>query len=219
MNLAEQALKELYPNSEEDRKLEVKYSAKFKGLNANVKYDANKLVLSLSKNWLEYSDKLRIGLIQNLLVKMYKKPYEKTLEMDLYEKFLDNVGKYAKREKEDPMLNDSFERINKKYFDNLMEKPNLVWGKKAYSKLGHYEYQTDTILISEVFKENLELLDFIIFHELLHKKHGLKRTKNGRNIHHSKAFRDEEAKYEDKDIEKKLKWFIRKKRLRNAFGL
>ncbi len=217
MNLAKTAFNEIYPDLIEEREFIITYSGKFKSLNANVKYNRYKIHFSLSKDWLEYSEEIRKGLIQSLLIKVFKHKYTKTLELDLYEKFLNNLGKYAKVEKTDPLLEESFERINKKYFFGMMEKPNLVWGQDAFRKLGHYEYASNTILISNIFKNESELLDYIMYHELLHKKHGNKTTKSGRTIHHSKAFREDEKKYHDKDAEKKLNSYIRKIKIRQVF--
>ncbi len=217
MNL-NKAFKELYPYKEEKRVMSINYNNRFKSLNSNVKYDNHKIVFSLSKDWLEYSEELRKGLVQSLMVKIHPYEYEETMAIDLYKKFISNLNRYAKRDKTDPILEEAFKSINKEYFEDLMEQPNLVWGKKAFYKLGHYEHQTDTVLISEIFKEEKELLDYILFHELLHKKHGIKFSKTGRHMHHTKAFRDEEKKFKDKNIEKKLKWFLRKHKLKNAFG-
>lgn len=217
MNLAEEAFQELYPTIKEDRTILVSYSGKFKSLNANVKYNRSKIHFSLSKDWLEYSEDIRKGLIQSLLIKVLKHKYTKTLELDLYYKFLNNLGRYAKVEHADPILEESFNRINKTYFSGSMEKPNLIWGQDAFRKLGHYEYASNTVLISNIFKKNTELLDYIMYHELLHKKHGNRTTKTGRTIHHSRAFKEEEKQFLDKEAEKKLTAFIRKERVRNAF--
>lgn len=212
------SIQELFEEHKETRKIELKYSAKFKGFNANVRYNFQKITFSLSKDWLEISDDIKIGLIQHLASKIIKKPYKKTFQLDLYEKFISNLPRYAKITNNDPILENSFNKMNKKYFDNLLERPNLVWGEKAFKKLGHYEYQTDTILISSIFKKNIELLNFVMFHEMLHKKHGMKKTKTGRMIHHSKAFREDEKKYEDKQIERKLSWFASKQKIKNFLG-
>ena len=217
MNLAEQAFKELYLDQYEDREFIITYSGKFKKLNANVKYNQAKIHFSLSKDWLEYSEDIRKGLIQNLLIKVFKHEYTKTLELDLYEKFLNNLGRYAKVDNNDPILEESYNRINKKYFSDSMDKPNLVWGQDAFRKLGHYEYASNTILVSSIFKKEPELLDYIMYHELLHKKHGNKTTKQGRTMHHTRAFREDERKFSDKDAEKKLNNFIKKTRMRNVF--
>ncbi|MGV8168477.1 MAG: hypothetical protein ACP5N3_00305 [Candidatus Nanoarchaeia archaeon] len=216
--LAREAFSELFPGKEESRDIIVKYSAKFRGYNANVRYSSKEIVFSLSRDWLELSDELKKGLIQHLLIKVYKIPFEKTIEMDLYEKFISNLGKYAHVEEEnDQELIESFNRLNKEYFEDLLERPNLVWGQDSFRKLGHYEYATNTIMISNIFKGETELIDSIMYHEMLHKKQGRRITKTGRSVHHDAKFRAEEAKYKDKDAEKKITAFIRRKRLRNVF--
>ena len=216
MNLAERAHQGLFPGRVEKRVLEVSYSAKFKPFNANAKFDSKKIVFALSRNWLEFSEELRIGLIQHLLSKVIKEDHVKTFELDLYMKFIKNLSKYSKVDKSDPELLESFLRVNKEYFDDEMSRPNLVWGSSSLNKLGHYEYTTDTILISAVLKGQQELLDYVMYHELLHKKLGFKQS--GKKLfHHSKEFRVEEAKFKVKDVEKKLRAFLRKKKLVKAF--
>ena len=218
MNLVEEAFNDLFPEKEESRKFLITYSGKFRKLNANVKYTREYIHFYLSKEWLEFSEDLRKGLVQSLLIKVFRKyDYNKTFELDLYEKFVSNLGKYAKVEHSDPSLEESFRRINKIYFNNEMEKPNLLWGQDAMTKLGHYEYATNTVVISSIFKKEQELIDYIMHHELLHKKHGNKTTKTGRSIHHSSIFRKDEAKYHDKDAEKKTRAFVRRQRVKKAF--
>ena len=217
MNLARRAVYDLYGKLPDSRRIDIRYSGRFRELNSNVTYTSREVIFNLSKKWLEFSEELRIGLIQSLAVRVYRLEGE-SFEMDLYDKFISNLPKFAKVDKSDDVLEDSFLRINEKYFDNNLTRPNLVWGQNAFTKLGHYEHQTDTVLISNIFKENIELLDYIMFHELLHKKHGLKKSKNGRSIHHSRAFRLDEKRYEDVDVEKKLRSFVRKKRVKNWFG-
>lgn len=215
--LAREALNELFPGMIENRKIVVRYSSKFKSMNANVRYSSIIIEFSLSRKWIEFSDDLRKGLFQHLFIKMFNlRDYEKTFSLDLYHKFLNNLEKYAKVDSVDKELEESYERINSAYFNGNIEKPNLKWGRRSFRKLGHFEYYTNTVLISLVFKGHPELTDYIMYHELLHKKHGGKATKTGRMIHHSSEFKKDEAKFLDKDAEKKLKFFLRKKKI---FGL
>ena len=216
MGLAVVAYKGLFPSRVEKRALEVSYSARFKPFNANAKYDSKKIVFNLSRNWLDFSEELRIGLIQHLLTKIIKAEYSMTFELDLYLKFVSNLSKYSKVDKCDPELLDSFNRVNEEYFEGGVSRPNLVWGSSSLSKLGHYEFTTDTVLISSVLRNQSVLLDYVMYHELLHKKLGFKRG-GKRLFHHSKEFREEEAKFKVKDVEKKLKVFLRKKKLIKAF--
>lgn len=217
MNLAQKAHAELYPQRTEQRTLEINYSARFKPFNANAKYNTKKITISLAKNWLEFSEDIRIGLIQHLLTRIIKEKHQETFELDLYSKFIKNLPNYSKTNKSDPQLLDSFNRINKEYFNEEINTPNLVWGARALNKLGHYEYSTNTILISSILKDEQELLDYVMFHEMIHKKLGFKKTQTGRYIHHSKQFKDEEAKFKTKNIEQKLKNYLRKKKLIKTF--
>jgi predicted metallopeptidase len=100
----------------------------------------------------------------------------------------------------------------------MMDKPNLVYASESFSKLGSYEYGSDTIYISTIFKnlppEDIKYLDYVMYHELLHKKHTFK-VKNGRHQSHTTAFRKDEelfSKEHNKDMEDELGKFLRRKR-------
>jgi hypothetical protein len=215
---AKEAFSELFPDKKEEREIKIIFSGKFKGFNANVRYNQKQIVFSMSRDWLELSDDMKKGIIQHLFVKVFReKEFRKTMEMDLYEKFISNLGKYAHIDESDEELAKSFERINKEYFQELLEKPNLIWGQDSFRKLGHYEYATNTIMISNIFKGEPEFIDYIMYHEMLHKKQGRKITHTGRSIHHDSKFKAEEAKYKYKDAEKRLKEFIKRRRLKGIF--
>ena len=213
MNIAQTALKELFPDKEIATR--INYSGKFKSYNANVKYDYKTMVFNLSREWKEVSEEIQIGLLQGLILKVFKKKGT-TTNIDLYEKFSKNITKFSKVDKIDSILKESFDRINQKYFYNFMDSPNLIWGQESFAKLGSYEYISNTITISAVLRGESELLDYVMHHEMLHKKLKYKH-KNGRNYHHTPEFRRMEREYEDKDAEKKLTVFLRRKRLKRAF--
>ncbi len=220
MNLAQQALENLFPERNEERSLLVEYSGKFSAYNANVKYGPTFLKFSLSKEWKEISVEIQSGIIEHLLCKVYgiKKP---STNQDLYHSFMKHMAKVARISEKDPYLQERFQIINEQYFNGLMSEPNLRWGKQAYRKLGHYEYTSDSIVISSIFakastdEKTQNLLDFVMYHEMLHKKHQYDHKKE-RAIHHSKAFREEEKLWPDKQIEKKLSWFLSKKKIKKA---
>ena len=92
--------------------------------------------------------------------------------------------------------------------------PNLKWGSNSLSKIGSYDFGTDTVTISTVLIGQPDLIDFVMYHELLHKK--LKfRQKNGKSFHHTKEFKKREKEYKDPEIEQKLRRHLRKHRARN----
>ena len=69
------------------------------------------------------------------------------------------------------------------------------------------------ITISAIFKnEKPELLDYVMYHEMLHKKFKFQ-SRNGRNVHHSSEFRKMESKFENRDLmEKEVSRIARKRR-------
>jgi hypothetical protein len=92
-------------------------------------------------------------------------------------------------------LNEIFARVNDEYFGGQMPKPILTWNRTLTArKFGHYQPGRDTIMIS-ITLDDPEVpafaLEFVMYHELLHKKHG-SMTVNGRRLSHSQAFRAEE---------------------------
>lgn len=217
MKLLEQAFTELFPEKNlSDYELKLKYHNKFKPYNANVKYFGKKIQFNLSKKWKTVSKEIQIGLIQELLLKIFKEK-KKTTNIDLYNIFMRNIHIAIPKTKTHPLLEESFNRVNEKYFFGLIEKPNLVWGNISLRKLGSYEYGSDTITISKIFQNNKELLDYIMYHEVLHKKHKFE-DKNGRNYHHTKKFRKDEKEFENsKEMEKEISKLVNKKRIKSIF--
>ena len=219
MDLIQRAYKELFPEKELNRTTKIKYSGKFSGYNANVHYTPYHLEFHLSRQWKDVSEEIKIGLLQSLLAKVFKSD-SKTNAMDIYHYFLKSVHIAAPKTETDPLLETSYHRVNEKYFLGMIEKPNLVWGQYAKRKLGSYDYATDTILMSSIFKDApLVLLDSVMHHEVLHKKH--KFSERGRRTnHHTPAFKADERKFEAfEDVEKQMKCFLAKKRIKKWFGL
>ncbi|MGV8150532.1 MAG: hypothetical protein ACP5NV_02270 [Candidatus Woesearchaeota archaeon] len=212
--LAERAFKGL--EVEDGRIHRVKYSGHFKGYNANAKYNKEKVDFNLSFEWRKIDDDIQIGLIQSLIVKILKIKKNKTTQMELYETFMKSLSKYAKKHTHEPELEESFNRVNEKMFNGLMDKPNLVFASESFNKLGSYEYSTDTIHISTIFQdlpdEELRILDYVLYHELLHKKHSFN-IKNGRHRAHTREFRNDERKFGE-TAEQELTNWLRKKKLR-----
>ncbi len=227
MNLAQKAYSELYPEKKPEEKLSIKYSRAFNPYNANVKYTRREMVFSLSDKWKSVSDEIKIGLIQSLLLKVFKprnrqgKKHGKqtnrhTINIDLYENFLRNIGDYTEAGQAPPLLKASFDRVNRKYFKGFIEQPNLKWGNNSFSRLGTYEYGSNTVTLSAVLEDDSELLDYVMYHELLHKKHKFK-SRNTRSYHHTPEFKRDEKKFENPEIEKKLEIFLKKKHRRKLF--
>jgi len=198
-NIAEESFRRMYPDKTADYNFELKYTAKFKPYNANVRKRNNNLIFNLSRSWEGISQDIQIGLVQELLVKLFKEK-KQTTEMDLYSLFMKNVHIAVPKTETEPALEESFNRNNEKFFSGMIEKPNLKWGSDSARKLGCYEYGTDTIVMSSIFKNaDTRLLDYVMYHEMLHKKLKFD-TKNGRSRHHSHHFKEMEAAFPDSKI-------------------
>lgn len=216
--LATQAFQQLYPGKRLSRQFSIRYSGRFKGLNANVQMSSEEVTFSLSRAYQEVSEEIRIGVMQHLLNKLHKTKVQ-TLEIELYNKYVQKLSDHAPVTDVDPFLEKHFEQLNDQYFNGFMTLPNLKWGSYSLRKLGHYEFDSDTIVLSTALKEDLDLLDFVLYHEMLHKKH--KFTCSGSQTRsHTAAFRKDERKFHIKDIEQKLERFVHsRKRLQKRTKL
>lgn len=92
-------------------------------------------------------------------------------------------------------LEESFERVNRAYFGGAMPRPRLEWSRMLTgTKFGHYRQNRDTVMLSVSLDDAhvpALVVDFVMYHELLHKKHGPVLV-NGRRLVHTPVFRAEE---------------------------
>ncbi|MBI2208245.1 hypothetical protein HYU50_02015 [Candidatus Woesearchaeota archaeon] len=204
MSIITDAFEDLFPEKNiEDFNFKINYNGKFKPYNANVKYTRNSFAFNLSKKWKNVSREIQIGLLQELLLKIFKTK-KNTFNIDLYNNFMKKIYIAAPKTKIDSFLEESFDRVNEKYFIGIVEKPNLIW-HSSIRRLGSYEYGSDTISISRVLENDLDALDYVMHHEMLHKKLKFD-NKNGSCRHHTKAFRELERKFENSnEMEERLK--------------
>lgn len=218
MNLIKESFSRLFPEKEFLLKTKLRYSKAFKGYNANIKLYQNQIEVRLSKQWSQISKEIQIGLIQSLLLKLFKEK-KHTNNMDFYNNFIKNIHIAIPKTESDPQLKQSFEKINDEYFYNLLEAPNLKF-TNSINKLGSYEYGTDTITISRYLKNApRELLDYVMYHEMLHKKQKFEH-KNNRNYHHTKTFREKEKEFKNSQIiDKELQKFVTKNKIKKIFKL
>ena len=210
MKLVEQAFNDIFPEKDlENYNLKIKYTDKFKPYNANVRYTKNSLQFNLSKKWRNISKEIQMGLMQGLMLRIFKEK-KATTNIDLYNSFMKNLHISIPKINNDPFLGESFNRVNEKYFFGLVERPNLTW-HDSIRRLGSYEYGTDTISMSKVLGADTNLLDYVMYHEMLHKKHKF-HCKNGRIHHHTKEFREMERKFDNsQEMEERIKGLVRPK--------
>ncbi len=95
-----------------------------------------------------------------------------------------------------------FDRVNAAYFGRALSTPRLTWNKTlTQRKLGHYQFNTDTVMLS-LSLDNAAVppyaVEFVMYHELLHKHLGVKML-NGRRYAHTTEFRDAERRFAQYD--------------------
>jgi hypothetical protein len=89
-----------------------------------------------------------------------------------------------------------FDRVNAAYFAGEMARPRLTWSRTfTRRKFGHYDHVKDQVMVSSTLDQPHVpefVVDFLMYHELLHKRHGI-RWVNGRGLAHTRAFYADEA--------------------------
>jgi len=88
-----------------------------------------------------------------------------------------------------------FETLNTRFFHGLMARPRMSWSQtKTRRILGHYDPAHNAIIISRIFDHfavPAYVLEYIVYHEMLHLKHPV-RLRGSRRCVHSAEFQAEE---------------------------
>jgi hypothetical protein len=95
-------------------------------------------------------------------------------------------------------LDRNFDRLNAEYFEGNLDRPRLAWSATRSRRiLGRYDATHHTVFISLLFDSPLVpdfVLDYILYHELLHIRHP-SRARDCRFINHTPEFRADERKF------------------------
>lgn len=80
-----------------------------------------------------------------------------------------------------------FEELNFKFFHGLLARPQMTWSsERARNRLGHYDPAHNAIVVSRVFdhpRVPRHVLEYIVYHEMLHLKHPVKVRGSRRCVH------------------------------------
>ena len=91
-----------------------------------------------------------------------------------------------------------FEKLNRGHFHGLLGRPALSWSQAASrTALGHYDSAHNAIIISKIFDRPETppfLMEYILYHEMLHLKHPVV-SRRGQRCVHSALFRAEEHRF------------------------
>jgi hypothetical protein len=156
-----------------------------------------------------------------LLAKLYRKPVDRS-QSARYRRYVSSHDISAKARLVRQMrgrkhiqsarghhyhLEEIFEDLNRRFFHGLMGRPQLTWSQNhARNRLGHYDPAHNTIVISRVFdhpRVPRYVVEYIVFHEMLHLKHPVK-LRGSRRCVHSREFLHEETLFPELSHAKKF---------------
>ena len=108
-------------------------------------------------------------------------------------------------------LEEIFNKVNRKYFNPLLKMPIIGWSlNKSYRRLGFYDRERNLIVISQIFdsrKVPQPIIEFIMYHEMLHIVYPVKIVNGRRKIHTEEFYRREQL---FEDYERAKSWLARK---------
>ncbi|PJZ55007.1 SprT-like domain-containing protein [Leptospira adleri] len=148
--------------------------------------------------------------VELLLHKLLKLPIPNSIEEKIqtfYKLHSEEKSKNKRRKKriessdsKNAILKEMLHRINQTYLGIDLSGIDIFWGKgSSKTRLGHFDPSHRMIVINPILGRQVVpafVLEYIVFHELLHVYIPATR-KNGKNIIHGKEFRSLERKYPD----------------------
>jgi hypothetical protein len=192
--------------------IRVEYFA-FAGLNHTARFFDNRLLIRVSDIFVDAPREVMASLALILLAKLYRKKTDRA-HHDSYRAFIlrSEIQERARAARSSrgraPRqiaargtcvdLDACFDRLNGQYFGGELDKPRISWSaKRSRHILGRYDATHHMIFISRLFdSRNIPpyVLDYIMFHEMLHVKHR-SRIHDCRVLVHTPEFRSDERSF------------------------
>jgi hypothetical protein len=166
----------------------------------------NLTTLSISESFIHSSNEVLTAVLQNALIKKTTAANQIIRKFEISEECsdilleLDLIAQIAAETAQGNIYNldTLFSTINQQYFAGKMSKPRLMWSSiLSHRKLGHYERTRDRVVISKTLDHHRipqYLVEFVLYHELLHKHHGIQWV-NGKYLAHTPEFKRSERKF------------------------
>jgi hypothetical protein len=121
------------------------------------------------------------------------KKISKVLHTDNHINLLTHQGHYCN-------LEEVYEKLNLQYFEGKLDRPRLLWSPRhSKRRLGYFHPESVAITLSRSLdSENVPtvLVEYILYHEMLHKFLGI-RESNGRRYAHTSEFKNAEKRFEN----------------------
>jgi predicted metal-dependent hydrolase len=181
----------------------------FTNINNTIRLRNGRLLVRLS-DLLEGAPEAVLRAIAHiLLAKMYRQPIDR-LQAARYRKYVASreivrkahlVRQMRGRKRLRPArghfydLDAIFEELNTRFFHGLMARPRMSWSQTRTRRiLGHYDPAHNAIIISRIFDHfsvPRYVVEYIVYHEMLHLRHPVK-LRGSRRCVHSAEFQAEE---------------------------
>jgi predicted metal-dependent hydrolase len=193
----------------------------FANINNTIRLREGRLLVRLS-DLLEGAPQAVLRSIAHiLLAKMYRRPIER-MYATRYRRYvssheLSNKAHLVRQMRgrkhiETPQghtydLEKVFDELNDRHFWGLLARPRLTWSQNhARNSLGHYDPAHNAIVVSRVFDSPRVphyVVEYIVYHEMLHLKHPVK-LRGSRRCVHSSEFQAEEKLFPRLDEAKRF---------------
>jgi len=210
----QETFQELRPSSPPPE-LKIEFFA-FANINNTIRLREGRLLVRLSDLLEGAPDPVLRAIAHILLAKMYRRPIDRGLAAR-YRKYVGSHDITRKAHLVRQMrgrkrllsprghfydLDAVFEDLNLRFFHGLMARPRLSWSQKKTRRiLGHYDPAHNAIIISRIFDHPAippYVLEYIVYHEMLHLKHPV-RLRGSRRCVHSAEFQAEEKLFPQVD--------------------
>ena len=181
----------------------------FANVNNTIRLRQGRLLVRLSDLLEGAPEPVLRAIAHILLAKMYRQPVDR-LQAARYRKYVGSHELVRKAHLVRQMrgrkmlrsprghfydLEAIFEDLNRRFFHGLMARPRMSWSQtKTRRILGHYDPAHNAIIISRIFDHPQVppyVLEYIVYHEMLHLKHPVK-LRGSRRCVHSAEFQAEE---------------------------
>ena len=181
----------------------------FANVNNTIRLRNGRLLVRLSDLLEGAPENVLRAIAHILLAKMYRKPIDRT-QAARYRRYVGSHEIVHKAHLVRQMrgrkllgsaqgrfydLDAIFEEVNTRFFHGLMARPRMSWSQTRTRRiLGHYDPAHNAIIISRIFDHAAMprfVLDYVVYHEMLHLKHPV-RLRGSRRCVHSAEFQAEE---------------------------
>ncbi len=210
-------LQEIYNHS-----IKIEFSNRVKDYYFSASKKWKNISVKMSSLWRKVPSKYRDAAIHSIICDVlgWKTP---KIHLNNFDEFIFAIDYYTIKKPVVPELKESFDRVNEKYFKGMIRMPNIKWGRKSKRKLGGFDFLANTLTISSLLKDApLDYIDYIMYHELLHKfmKYNPYRK---RKQYHTRKFKELEKLFHLSNPDEKVTNFVnsvsRKTKKKKRFSL